>query len=114
MSDPTAAEVSTRINLTPVQVGRCVAKLKTAGLIKASVDVNDGRASRLSLQPKGTEVEALANKISTAVQRWAIRDLSAAEWKIFNSLLDRLLTSSQYTESDAVDLMDSIRKSGMR
>lgn len=103
--DSTATEVSVRISMTPVQVGRCVAKLKSAGLVQASSDVNDARASRLSLTLKGREVETFANEIADAVQHWAIRDLSPEEWKVLDGFLDRLLKSSKYTEVDAVNLM---------
>ena len=53
LSTPT--EISARIMLTPVQVGRCVARLSQLALVSISAHVADGRSIQLKLTKKGCQ-----------------------------------------------------------
>ena len=105
----TATEISRSVALTPVQVGRSVAKLRQERLLSVSPDVSDARALRLSLTSQGNERLATARHTSRAVEEWAIRSLSEEEWKIFSDILNRLIETAEFSETDVANLEDSIR-----
>ncbi len=108
LADPTATEVSQRASLTPVQVGRCISRLKSIKLVTARPSPTDGRAYRLLLTAEGKQRYAIAHQVSLSVQQWAIRDLEPGAWRAFSKTLDLLVASSQFSEADVSELESQV------
>lgn len=100
----TATEISLQTSLTPVQVGRCISRLKAIKLIVAHPCLLDGRAYKLLLTTEGKQRHAIAHHVSVVVQHWAIRRLQPAAWHEFSRTLDVLVESSRFSEEDVAKL----------
>jgi DNA-binding MarR family transcriptional regulator len=104
----TAAEVGSSILLTPVQVGRCVARLRKLKLVRSAPHAIDGRAMELSLTQRGEEAHVAAAEITSVIQYWTIRNLNCEEWSALDALLDKLVRSTEYAERDIDELVSSL------
>ncbi len=105
----TASEVGARILLTPVQVGRSIARLRKLQLVMAAPHAIDGRAMELWLTRRGEEACRVSEEVTTAVQQWAVRNLDDVEWRVLNSLLDKLVLDSAYSEFEMARLAASLK-----
>ncbi len=104
----TASEIAARILLTPVQVGRCVARLKKMALLSVEPHILDGRAMHLELTPRGLQAHVVASEVTSAVQAWTIRDLTANEWSSLDAILTKLERSTNYSEADVKSLVSTM------
>lgn len=108
--DSTATEISQKVSLTPVQVGRCISRLRSVNLVAAQPSLTDGRAVRLTLTAEGRKRHAIVYQISISVQQWAIRDLEPDVWAEFSRTLDILVASSQFSEEDVAELESRVTR----
>ncbi len=104
----TASEIAARILLTPVQVGRCVARLRKMALLSVEPHVIDGRAMHLELTSRGKQAHVVASEVTSAVQAWTIRDLTPDEWSALDAILTTLERSTNYSESDVTLLVSTM------
>ena len=105
----TASEVGTRILLTPVQVGRSIARLRKLQLVMAAPHAIDGRAMELWLTRRGEDACRVSEELTTAVQQWAVRNLDEGEWRVLDALLDKLVHDSAYSELELARLASSLK-----
>lgn len=93
-------EIGRDMLMTAVQTGRSLLRLRKLGLVVAVPDPEDGRATRYTLTQPGRTAYEAGMKIVLSVQDFALRDLSAVERVALDGLLDRLMTSTSYTDTD--------------
>ncbi|WP_454674702.1 MarR family winged helix-turn-helix transcriptional regulator [Achromobacter pestifer] len=100
----TPGSISTDIGrdmlMTPVQTGRSLSKLRDLDLVIAMPAPDDGRATRYTLTRSGHDTFEAGLKIVFEVQAYALRDLNAVEQVALESLLGRLVASSNYGPED--------------
>jgi DNA-binding MarR family transcriptional regulator len=105
----TASEVGVRILLTPVQVGRSIARLRKMQFVMVAPHAIDGRAMELWLTRRGEEACQVSEELTAAVQQWAVRNLDKAEWQALDALLDKLVRDSAYSELELAQLAGSLK-----
>lgn len=99
-----STEIGRDMLLTPVQTGRSLLKLRELGLVEAMPDPTDGRATRYRLTPAGVRSCEAGMRIVLRVQSHALRDFSPVEQVALDGLLERLMSSSNYTADDVETL----------
>lgn len=99
-----STEIGRDMLLTPVQTGRCLQKLRDVKMVVAVPDPDDGRATRYTLTSPGRRAYEAGMRIVLEVQNYALRDFSAVETVALNGLLERLMSSSDYSDDDVEQL----------
>jgi DNA-binding MarR family transcriptional regulator len=108
LSTPT--EIAVRIMLTPVQVGRCVARLSKRSLVGVTSHAVDGRSIQLRLTKKGVQVHRTVAGVATVVLARLVRGFSSEERDALNALLGKLQANASDSEQEVLAAIDAIGK----
>jgi DNA-binding MarR family transcriptional regulator len=87
------SELAAALELDPSTVSRQLAHLERLGLAERSADQVDGRASRISLTPRGRQNLSTVRDSRAELLEGVFADWAEGDQRHLNVLLDRLLTS---------------------
>ena len=82
-----------RVELDKTLLAKNLALLEGRGLITRTPDPRDNRLQRLNLTEEGTRIWMLCEQIGRKLEGEMFADLGAADMKVLDALLDRLLVS---------------------
>ncbi len=98
-----SGEVCARTAMDKVRVSRAVEKLRRSGLVEHAIDASDRRRSRLRLSAAGRRIHDAIVPMGLAAEALLLAELSAAERRTLDRLLDKLTARALAIAPAALD-----------
>ncbi len=88
--DISQSEIAKRKGISTASVGVSLKKLESKGYIQRITDVNDSRANKIILTPKGDEFIEAKHETFQALDKQTFKNFSKEELDLLEKLLDKL------------------------